>query len=210
MSWEDILKIDTSKMTPIRDGVSIGEAKEMVQNLANEKGKTHYLIRMVGGRLLYFTDESLAEQTGYGRKLDRGNNVLRFKPRKTLRKAEQEPTLLVEWMKDRLNFQLKMLEQSERDFSRSSPPDMFQTTKRIKHDGKSIELMLFVQPYNKLMIGRVSMSRRLPYSAAFQITKDEDSDWRFGWLNSSDNKTISEDLQRKLLGVIGKMNVFEI
>lgn len=90
MSWEDILKIDTSKMTPIRDGVSIEEAKEMVQNLANEKGKTHYLIRMVGGRLLYFTDESLAEQTGYGRKLDRGNNVLRFKSRKTLRKAEEE------------------------------------------------------------------------------------------------------------------------
>jgi len=82
MSWEEILKIDTSKMTPIRDGVSIGEAKEMVQNLANQKGKTHYLIRMLGGSLLHFTDESLAKKTGYGPKLDRGNNVLRFKPRK--------------------------------------------------------------------------------------------------------------------------------
>ena len=123
---------------------------------------------------------------------------------------QEEPALLVEGMNDRLNFQLKMLEQSERDFSRSSPPDMFQTVKRIKHDGRSITLMLFVQPYDKLMIGTVSMSRRLPYSAAFQITKDEDSDWRFGWLNSSDNKSISEDLQRKLLEVIKKMNVFEI
>tara|TARA_R100000388_G_C7224280_1_gene150841 strand:- start:365 stop:760 length:396 start_codon:yes stop_codon:yes gene_type:complete len=123
---------------------------------------------------------------------------------------QEEPTLLVEGMKDKLNATLKRLEQSERDFSRSSPPDMFQTTKRIKHDGKSIQLMLFVQPYNKLMIGRVSMSRRLPYSAAFQITKDKDNDWRFGWLNSSDNKSISEDLQRKLLGVIKRMNVFEI
>lgn len=133
---------------------------------------------------------------------------------------QEEPTLLVEGMKDKLNATLKRLEQSERDFSRLShfqrtpeiedSPDMFQTTKRIKHDGKSIELMLLVQPYDKLMIGRVGMSRRLPYSAAFQITKSKDNDWRFGWLNSSDNKTISEDLQRKLLGVIEKMNVFEI
>ena len=82
MSWENILKIDTSKMTPIRDGVSVGEAKEMVQNLANQKGKTHYLIGVLGGSLLHFTDESLAKKTGYGLKLDRGNNVLRFKPRK--------------------------------------------------------------------------------------------------------------------------------
>ena len=32
--------------------------------------------------LRHFTDESLAKKTGYGLKLDRGNNVLRFKPRK--------------------------------------------------------------------------------------------------------------------------------
>lgn len=120
---------------------------------------------------------------------------------------QEEPTLLVEGMKDKLNSQLEMLEQSERDFSRSSPPATFQTTKRIKHDGHSIELMLFVQPYDKLMIGRVSMSRRLPYSAQFEIMKEEGQDWSFGWLRSSDNRTISEDLQRKLLGVIDKMNV---
>ena len=82
MSWEDILKIDTSKMTPIGEDVGLKEAKEMVQRLANKKGKTHYLIRMMGGDLLHFTDESLAEKTGYGPKLDRGNNVLRFKPRR--------------------------------------------------------------------------------------------------------------------------------
>jgi len=82
MSWENILKIDTSKMTPIGDEVSIGEAKERVQNLANKTGKTHYLIRLMGARYLYFTDESLAEQTGYGPKLNMENNVLRFKPRK--------------------------------------------------------------------------------------------------------------------------------
>lgn len=123
-----------------------------------------------------------------------------------LKQKAEEPTLLIEGIKDKLNDTLIRLEQSERDFSKSED---FEATRRIKHGGNLIQIMLYVHPFHRLMIGRVSMSKKIPSSASFIISKEKDKEWNFNWLRTY-NETISEELQRKLLGVVEKMTIVNI
>ena len=115
---------------------------------------------------------------------------------------KNEPTILIEGLKNILDEALDEISDEE--------GAIYQGNKRIKHNGGSIRITLHVESTPPNQMTRVYFTGKTGINFDMQISKlhTKGKKWEHDFARDS-NKSISEEIQRKILAVADKMPIYQ-